>query len=95
MSRVNYVTDFEKSVLVSNFEKRGWNHVNPEDDWHFYWYVRIFIQTIFLTLIMYVKITQPNENIFGPEPTTKYFDIIYNLVNAFFSAWLYFGYIFY
>lgn len=38
MSKVSYVTDFEKSVLVNNFEKRGWNSVNPEDDWHFYWY---------------------------------------------------------
>ncbi|XP_066927671.1 polyglutamylase complex subunit TTLL1-like isoform X2 [Clytia hemisphaerica] len=37
MARISYATDFEKSVLVNNFEKRGWNHVNPEDEWHFYW----------------------------------------------------------
>lgn len=47
MSRVSYVTDFEKSVLVSNFEKRGWNHVNPEDDWHFYWYDIFFENSFF------------------------------------------------
>lgn len=35
--RVTYVTDLDKSVIVSNFDKRGWLQVSPEDDWNFYW----------------------------------------------------------
>lgn len=36
-TRIRYCTDFEKSVLVNNFEKRGWVHCSPDEDWHFYW----------------------------------------------------------
>lgn len=35
--RVSFCTDLDKSVLLNNFEKRGWMQVNAEDDWHFYW----------------------------------------------------------
>ncbi|XP_049862041.1 polyglutamylase complex subunit TTLL1-like [Schistocerca gregaria] len=35
--RVTFCTDLDKSVLVSNFEKRGWLQVGPDDDWNFYW----------------------------------------------------------
>ncbi|KAL1122620.1 hypothetical protein AAG570_002947 [Ranatra chinensis] len=35
--RITFCTDLEKSVLVNNFEKRGWIHVNPEEEWNFYW----------------------------------------------------------
>ncbi|XP_021946809.1 probable tubulin polyglutamylase TTLL1 isoform X1 [Folsomia candida] len=35
--RVLYCTDVEKSVLNTNFEKRGWQQVGPDDDWNFYW----------------------------------------------------------
>lgn len=34
---ITFCTDLDKSVLVTNFEKRGWLHVGPEDDWNFYW----------------------------------------------------------
>ncbi|XP_039281000.1 LOW QUALITY PROTEIN: probable tubulin polyglutamylase TTLL1 [Nilaparvata lugens] len=34
---VSYCTDLDKSVLITNFEKRGWQHVGPDDDWNFYW----------------------------------------------------------
>lgn len=34
---VSYCTDLDKSVLITNFEKRGWAHVGPDDDWNFYW----------------------------------------------------------
>jgi len=37
--RVSYCTDVEKSVLNTNFEKRGWHQVGPDDDWNFYWYL--------------------------------------------------------
>lgn len=35
--RVTYCTDVDKSVLIGNFEKRGWIQVGPDDDWNFYW----------------------------------------------------------
>jgi hypothetical protein len=37
--RITYCTDLDKSVLISNFEKRGWLQVGPDDDWNFYWCV--------------------------------------------------------
>eukprot|EP00794_Sanderia_malayensis_P003785 gene3785-4308_t len=35
--KIRYCTDFEKSVLVSNFEKRDWVPCTPDEDWNFYW----------------------------------------------------------
>jgi hypothetical protein len=35
--RVKWVTDIEKSVLINNFEKRGWIQVTENEDWNFYW----------------------------------------------------------
>ena len=34
---IKYASDTDRTVLVSNFEKRKWIHVGPEDDWNFYW----------------------------------------------------------
>ncbi|XP_071809218.1 polyglutamylase complex subunit TTLL1-like [Asterias amurensis] len=34
---VKFASDQDKSVLSSNFEKRGWIQVSPEEDWNFYW----------------------------------------------------------
>jgi len=45
--RITYCTDLDKSVLISNFEKRGWSQVGPDDDWNFYW------------CVYYVQTTQP------------------------------------
>jgi tubulin polyglutamylase TTLL1 len=36
-ARVAYCVDIDKSVIIGNFEKRGWVSVGPDDDWHFYW----------------------------------------------------------
>ena len=36
-ARVAYCVDIDKSVIIGNFEKRGWISVGPEDDWQFYW----------------------------------------------------------
>ncbi|XP_068761499.1 polyglutamylase complex subunit TTLL1-like isoform X1 [Montipora capricornis] len=35
--RVKYVCDQDKSVLVNNFEKRGWIPCTEDEDWNFYW----------------------------------------------------------
>ncbi|PVD33196.1 hypothetical protein C0Q70_04447 [Pomacea canaliculata] len=37
MARVKYASDFDKSVLLNNFDARGWVQVTPDDDWNFYW----------------------------------------------------------
>ena len=39
MSRLKYACDLDKSVLINNFEKRGWIPVSPDEDWNFYWYM--------------------------------------------------------
>ncbi|XP_069048953.1 polyglutamylase complex subunit TTLL1 isoform X1 [Lepisosteus oculatus] len=41
--KVKWVTDIEKSVLINNFEKRGWVQVSENEDWNFYW---MSVQTI-------------------------------------------------
>lgn len=35
--KIAYCTDMDKSVLISNFEKRCWQAVSADDDWNFYW----------------------------------------------------------
>uniref|UniRef100_A0A0B7A5P9 Polyglutamylase complex subunit TTLL1 n=1 Tax=Arion vulgaris TaxID=1028688 RepID=A0A0B7A5P9_9EUPU len=37
MSPIKFASDFDKSVLLNNFENQGWIQVSPEDDWNFYW----------------------------------------------------------
>jgi len=49
MARVKYACDLDKSVLINNFEKRGWVSVAPDEDWNFYWYsgASVFLLEIF------------------------------------------------
>ena len=35
--RIRFRTDFEKQVIVSNFERRGWAPCQAEYDWNVYW----------------------------------------------------------
>lgn len=37
MSKVSFCVDMERPVIIDNFEKRGWIHVKPEDNWNVYW----------------------------------------------------------
>lgn len=37
MNKVAFCVDMDRPVLLRNFEKHGWIHVGPEDDWNFYW----------------------------------------------------------
>ena len=47
---VKVTTDFEKSVLLNNFERRNWILTSPEDnDWNFYWASVNSIHRIFST----------------------------------------------
>ncbi|KAJ8024263.1 putative tubulin polyglutamylase TTLL1 [Holothuria leucospilota] len=42
-----YACDMEKSVLVSNFDKRGWVQVGTDEDWNFYWASVVSAKAIF------------------------------------------------
>lgn len=46
-ARLKYACDLDKSVLINNFEKRGWVPVGPEDDWSFYWATVQTVRNIF------------------------------------------------
>ncbi|XP_014785678.1 polyglutamylase complex subunit TTLL1 isoform X2 [Octopus bimaculoides] len=37
MPAIRYACDQDKSVLLHNFEARGWVAVNPDENWNFYW----------------------------------------------------------
>lgn len=45
--KVYFCTDLDKSVLINNFEKRGWLQVGANDDWNFYWTCVQTCRTIF------------------------------------------------
>ncbi|XP_063712833.1 polyglutamylase complex subunit TTLL1-like isoform X1 [Symsagittifera roscoffensis] len=34
---IKYCSDQDKACLTNNFERKGWIHVTPHDDWNFYW----------------------------------------------------------
>lgn len=46
-TKINYVADFEKSVLVNNFEKRGWTQSAADEYWNFYWASVTTVRQIF------------------------------------------------
>ncbi|XP_072125491.1 polyglutamylase complex subunit TTLL1-like [Mobula birostris] len=41
--KLKWVSDIDKSVLVNNFQKRGWIQVSENENWNFYW---MNVQTI-------------------------------------------------
>ncbi|XP_054719711.1 polyglutamylase complex subunit TTLL1-like isoform X2 [Uloborus diversus] len=45
--QVTYCCDMDKSVLTTNFEKRGWIPVGAEDDWNVYWSSVLTVRNIF------------------------------------------------
>ncbi|CAE1269900.1 TTLL1 [Acanthosepion pharaonis] len=47
MSPVRYACDQDKSVLVNNFETRGWVCVNPDENWNLYWATVQSVRNIF------------------------------------------------
>ena len=46
--RLKYCCDLDKDVLSSNFEKRGWTNVNQDEDWNFYWYLKLKLYSTYL-----------------------------------------------
>lgn len=45
--KVTYCTDLDKSVVVTNCEKRGWVQVGPEDEWNIYWAGTLTCKSLF------------------------------------------------
>lgn len=35
--KLKYACDLDKSVLLNNFDRRGWQAVAADEDWNFYW----------------------------------------------------------
>ncbi|ELT87418.1 hypothetical protein CAPTEDRAFT_168095 [Capitella teleta] len=46
-ARLKFACDMDKSVLVNNFEKRGWVSVGADEDWNFYWATVQSVRNIF------------------------------------------------
>ena len=65
-NRIKYVTDFEKSVLVNNFEKHGWIQCSPDDDWNFYWFV-ICLNLITILFSLFLMILHATSEITPTE----------------------------
>ena len=36
-TKLKWRSDFDKSVLYQNFEKRGWMKAHGDEDWNIYW----------------------------------------------------------
>jgi tubulin polyglutamylase TTLL1 len=47
MAALKYACDLDKSVLINNFEKRGWVSVSPDEEWNFYWATVRSVRSIF------------------------------------------------
>ena len=46
VGRVLFKTEFEKGVLISNFEKRGWERAEG-DEWNFFWATKETTRSVF------------------------------------------------
>lgn len=44
---MKYKTDLEKATLVQNFEKRGWQRAQGEEDWNIFWALPWTVKQIF------------------------------------------------
>ncbi|XP_003748597.1 probable tubulin polyglutamylase TTLL1 [Galendromus occidentalis] len=62
LSNFKYLCDMDKkSVLISNFEKRGWTAADPDsDDWQFYWASVPTVRDLF-SLDNKTRRLQPNQ----------------------------------
>ncbi|XP_055506085.1 polyglutamylase complex subunit TTLL1-like isoform X4 [Leucoraja erinacea] len=45
--RPKWVSDIDKSVLINNFQKRGWVQVSENENWNFYWMNVQTLRTVF------------------------------------------------
>ena len=45
--RLKYKSDLDKAVLIQNFEKRGWQKCQGDEDWNIYWALPWTVKNIF------------------------------------------------
>lgn len=46
--KMKWKSDFDKEVVIDNFNKRGWNKADKDDDdWNFYWATVWTVRNIF------------------------------------------------
>lgn len=45
--RLKYKTDLDKGVLIQNFEKRGWQKAQSDDEWNIFWALPWTVKSIF------------------------------------------------
>jgi tubulin polyglutamylase TTLL1 len=46
-SKFRYKTDLDKAVLVQNFEKRGWQKCQENEQWNIYWALPWTVKNLF------------------------------------------------
>lgn len=46
-NKLKWKSDFDKYVVLANFEKRGWQHYQADDDWNIFWANVWTVKTIF------------------------------------------------
>lgn len=46
-NNLNFCTDFEKSIVINTFKRRGWTQVTPDEDWHIYWSNTVNCRSLF------------------------------------------------
>ncbi|CAH0397867.1 unnamed protein product [Chilo suppressalis] len=44
---INFCTDFDNSIVINNFVRRGWEQVTPNNNWNIYWSNSINCRNIF------------------------------------------------
>ena len=45
--KLKYKTDLDKAVLIQNFEKRGWQKAQGDEDWNIFWALPWTVKQIF------------------------------------------------
>lgn len=45
--RLKYKSDLDKNVLIQNFEKRGWQKAQSDDEWNIFWALPWTVKSIF------------------------------------------------
>lgn len=45
--KLAFCSDFEKSIVINNFKRRGWHQVSAEEDWNIYWSNTLNCRTLF------------------------------------------------
>ena len=45
--KLKYKTDLDKATIIQNFEKRGWQKAQGDDEWNIFWALPWTVKSIF------------------------------------------------